>query len=156
MQFRGFNSLCGTVSNEESYLSPFFATSLRDLWSRRWNGMMKDLYRRLVFVPLRSRGVGAQCAALSSFIFSGLLHDFWNYLAFGTLRPYQTAFFLVQGFLVTLELALGVHQQNSSRCSRLRGTAITQVVLTASGILFFYPYAEVGLAKSFAYLLKLP
>ncbi|KAI9357942.1 hypothetical protein DFJ73DRAFT_174237 [Zopfochytrium polystomum] len=32
--------------------APFLATSLRDFWSRRWNGIVKSMLHRLVFLPL--------------------------------------------------------------------------------------------------------
>ena len=52
---------------------PLNATSLADFWSR-WNRGFRDLAFGLVFRPLHRR-FGATIAILSTFLFSGLVHD---------------------------------------------------------------------------------
>ena len=149
LQFRFTNMMCGTVSNEESYSDPFSAVSIRDLWSNRWNGLMKDLYKRLVFVNIRVLGASSLTAAVVTFLFSGLLHDWWNYLAFGTRLPYQSAFFLIQSLLVAIEIKLrAVWPPAQTGLKYVFSRAVTTVLLSLTGILFMFPYAQAGLARS--------
>lgn len=85
--------------------SPFSATSLSDLWGRRWNLTAGGVLRRLVYDPLvegalikqqgvahaRSPGMRAP-AALLSFVISGVMHEvLWWYIT-GEATPHWAWF----------------------------------------------------------------
>lgn len=54
--------------------APLCATSLRELWGRRWNGAFHELVHRYAFRPWHAR-FGAAAAVLGVFVLSGLIHE---------------------------------------------------------------------------------
>ena len=70
--------------------------------------LVKGLFHRSVFAPLRARNVPGPLAALSAFVVSGLFHEY-AFLGPVAARPkagYMLVFFLSQAPLVTAEKAL--------------------------------------------------
>ena len=134
------------------------STSPTDFWSRRWNMIVRGLFHRSIFTPLRKRGVPAQLAALSSFVVSGLFHEY----AFAPASGRRTlgcelAFFLVQAAFCTLELAMraaggGSVAERSARRSgdgakgppALLSVVLTTLLLVPFSPLFLAPLQEAG------------
>lgn len=65
---------------------PYFSTSLRDFWGRRWNLMVTNLLRHTVYIPVRTGSndvLGRRWASLpgviASFLVSGLMHELLFY-----------------------------------------------------------------------------
>jgi alginate O-acetyltransferase complex protein AlgI len=94
--------------------SPLSATSVSDLWGRRWNLAFHVLARDLVVKPLRPR-IGIPAATFLAFTFSGLIHDLVISIPAGGGYGLPTAYFLVQGAALLLE------RSSAGRTLRLRG-----------------------------------
>ena len=134
------------------------STSPTDFWSRRWNMIVRGLFHRSIFTPLRRRGVPAHLAALSSFVVSGLFHEY----AFAPASGRRTlgcelAFFLVQAAFCTLELAMraGGGGSAAGRLARWCGhgaqgpptslsVILTTLLLVPFSPLFLAPLRESG------------
>ena len=84
---------------------PFFATSLREFWSRRYNLLVSTLLKESIFDPLRrSFGCSSSVAAFSSFVISAILHGHVALAGFGAKSPVPAClFFLLQGVACCVE-----------------------------------------------------
>lgn len=87
---------------------PFFATSLQDFWANRWNLNTQSVLRRAVYdrvmdhLPFRTT-INSYIGIVSTFLFSGLLHDWLMYAHLGHTSFEQTGFFVLHGVLILLE-----------------------------------------------------
>ena len=92
------------------------STSPVDFWSRRWNMIVRGLFHRTIFTPMRNHGVPAQAAALASFVVSGAFHEYAFFPANGiSTFGCEMIFFLIQACFCTLELALKASGAHKSR-----------------------------------------
>ena len=84
------------------------STSPVDFWSRRWNLLVKRLFHRTIFLPLRQRRAPGALCALAAFVVSGLFHEYAFMAASGG-RAFGSnlLFFVSQGVICSLEVALG-------------------------------------------------
>lgn len=124
------------VNAEPIMRSPLSATSLSELWGKRWNIGFRELSHGLVFQPIRTR-LGLSPATLAAFLASGLIHDFVISLPAQGGYGLPTAYFLLQGVGVLFErsragrrLALG---------SGARGWLFTLAIAGAPAFLLFHP-----------------
>lgn len=119
---------------------PFLSASLTDFWSRRWNLTTGYTMRFLIYDPVcegrlikkvgnekgeestflisRRRRAMAVC---TSFLVSGIFHEFFIIYLRGTVSGYWLAFFTVQGPLLVAE-SIG------RRWLKLRGIAVPKVL----------------------------
>jgi D-alanyl-lipoteichoic acid acyltransferase DltB (MBOAT superfamily) len=83
----------------ENFDRPFLAISPRELWGRRWNLWFHGFVFREVFIPFRR---SPRLAVLTTFVVSGLAHEFLIIAALGRTHGQMLAFFTLQGlaFLV--------------------------------------------------------
>ncbi len=81
---------------------PLTATSLAELWGRRWNRAFSDLANPLVFRPLRRR-TNTVAATVVTFALSGLLHELVISLPAGGGYGLPTGYFLLQAVGVLIE-----------------------------------------------------
>jgi hypothetical protein len=163
------------------------SSSPLDFWSRRWNMMVRGLFHRTIFTPMRNRGVSAapahttndwlartqrttrqpvvsacvqsrppcvhsqvpvQAAALSSFVVSGLFHEY----AFAPGAGYATlgcelAFFLIQAVFCTIEVALlkgSPVGRALGRCPQWAKAAGTTLMLVPFSPFFMAPLVVAG------------
>lgn len=88
---------------EPQFNDPFLATSLRDFWSRRWNIMLSQTLRQVVYDPVTSR-LGPTIGLIASFLVSGLMHEIiFYYLVSSRPTGEVTAFFLLQAMCIIVE-----------------------------------------------------
>ncbi|KAJ3706231.1 hypothetical protein LUZ61_009936 [Rhynchospora tenuis] len=88
---------------EPQFNDPFLATSLRDFWSRRWNIMLSQTLRQLVYDPVAPR-LGPAIGLITSFLVSGLMHEvIFYYLASTRPTGEVMSFFLLQGLGIIVE-----------------------------------------------------
>jgi Membrane bound O-acyl transferase family len=86
---------------EKAWDYPIAATSLGDFWGRRWNRIVPGMLREVIFLPV-ARRAGARFALLAVFLYSGLYHEIFSFLArSGYGGP--TLYFLVQYLGVSVE-----------------------------------------------------
>jgi hypothetical protein len=97
---------------EKLWDCPIAATSLGDFWGRRWNRIVPGFLREVIFLPV-ARRAGAKVALLAVFLYSGMYHELFSFMArSGYGGP--TLYFLLQ--------CLGAAIENSRRGRRfLRG-----------------------------------
>jgi len=58
----------------QNFNRPWLATDIRDFWNR-WHTSMAKFVTQYIFLPLNLRGVKAQIATVTAFVFMGLWHE---------------------------------------------------------------------------------
>ena len=58
----------------QNFNKPWLATDIRDFWNR-WHTSMAKFVTQYIFLPLNLRGVKAQVATVTAFVFMGLWHE---------------------------------------------------------------------------------
>ncbi len=87
------------------FREPAKATSLTELWSRRWNLAFSEMTSIAVFRPLANR-VGSGTALMLSFAFSGLLHELALSVPVNAGYGLPLLYFIIQGVMVLIEKLL--------------------------------------------------
>ena len=126
------------------FRNPLLAsTSPIDFWSRRWNLLIRGLFHRSIFSPLRARRAPRALCALAAFVVSGLFHEYAFMAASGG-RAFgrNLLFFVSQGAICTLEAVLGALGWAPptwlARAPKLRA-ALTTLCLVPFSPLFMAP-----------------
>ena len=90
------------------FRNPLIAsTSPTDFWSRRWNMLVRGLFHRTVFTPLRRRRVPAWVSALIAFVVSGAFHEYaFAPASQGAAVGSLTTFFCIQAGGCSLDLVV--------------------------------------------------
>ncbi|CAN4126956.1 unnamed protein product [Withania somnifera] len=93
---------------------PYLTSSLQDFWGKRWNLMVSNILRLIVYNPIRSvvedripRKWAPIPAVLATFFASGLAHELIFYYI-GRLKPSGEVmmFFLIHGVALSLEIII--------------------------------------------------
>jgi len=111
------------VQTYEIVLNPMLkSTSPSDFWGRRWNMLVHKGLKNGVYKPTRKHTSSKIWAVLSTFVVSGIIHEYVNYVMFfgkwgsnnedTTLTSYefrwkQMIFFGWNGILILLEYTIG-------------------------------------------------
>ncbi|KAK6932827.1 Wax synthase domain [Dillenia turbinata] len=94
---------------------PYFATSLKDFWGRRWNRMSSNILRETIYDPTRESlgrvlgcGPAKTVAKVSTLVVSGAMHEVVFYYMTCGMRPSWevTWYFVLQGFCMAFEAGL--------------------------------------------------
>lgn len=116
--------------------NPFFATSLSDFWSHRWNLAFRQLAHRLAFHPLHKR-IGPDAAMFVAFLGSGLIHDLVISL------PAQGGYGLPAAYFVLQGVGLAVERSTFGRSLGLgkgfMGWAFTLIIAAGPAFWLFHP-----------------
>jgi len=118
------------VQAEPIMRAPILATSLGDLWGRRWNLGFHDVARELIYAPLAPR-LGPAGAVFAVFLASGLVHDLVISLPAGAGFGLPTAYFALQG--------LGVLFERSTAGRKVAGRVLTILVAAVPAFWLFHP-----------------
>ena len=118
-----------------------------DFWSRRWNLVIKGLFHRTIFRPLRARGVPAAAASLLAFAFSGVIHEYIAAPASqGKYLGWNLLFFICQALVCSVEALLvtrGFRVPPAWLASERPGgpvrAALTTALLLPTAFLFMMP-----------------
>jgi alginate O-acetyltransferase complex protein AlgI len=86
---------------EKLFVCPVAATTLGEFWGQRWNRIVSEMFRDVVFRPA-ARRAGARLALFVVFLYSGLYHEITSFVA-GSGYGGPTAYFLLQFLGVALE-----------------------------------------------------
>jgi len=102
-------ALCG-LDTDVPFKQPLLrAKGVRDFWGRRWNLLVHNMMKRIVFGPLAGR-VGPSAAAVAAFTVSGLFHEYmWlmlNWFDMKYMPGGPLLFFMSQFSLSLVEAAL--------------------------------------------------
>ena len=117
---------------------PLASLSVGELWGVRWARPVSAWLRETCFRPLARRG-HPMLGLLLGFVASGVGHAYPMFVAIdGSMAAMMFAFFLVQGFVVIVEVRLGV-----IRWSRPARRAWTVTIMVASSPLFVEPALRV-------------
>lgn len=132
------------IDFEELFDAPPLADSPRDFWGRRWNLFVHRFAARFVFVAFGGRRHPAR-ATFGVFVCSGLMHEY--FIAgctggFGRYTGFMTAFFVLHGAAVLLEMRLR-RRRRPSRLPRPAAIVLHIGWLTLTGPLFFMPLRDV-------------
>jgi len=93
------------VSTYVLFKQPAQATSLSNLWSKRWNLAFSEMTSIAIYRPLKNK-TGSAIALLLVFLFSGLLHEVALSLPVHSGYGLPTLYFFIQGILVLSEKAM--------------------------------------------------
>ena len=93
---------------------PYLSTSLQDFWGRRWNLMVTNLLRQIVYKPMKSaaekvvsRQLSPLPAVVATFVVSGLVHELLFYYVIRASPSWEmTCFFVLHGLCVVVEIGL--------------------------------------------------
>lgn len=127
--------------------NPLRSTALQDFWGRRWNLMVTTILRPTVYHPtLRAAAtlLGPKWAPLpavfATFLVSGLMHELILFYI-GRMEPtfWMTAFFLLHGLSLTLEIALKRALAATFRLPSLVSGPLTAAFVFATCISLFLP-----------------
>jgi hypothetical protein len=93
---------------EKLWDCPVCAVSLDEFWGRRWNRVVSEMFREVVFLPV-ARRAGARVALFAVFAYSGLYHEIISFIArSGYGGP--SLYFLLQYLGVAIESARPVRR----------------------------------------------
>jgi hypothetical protein len=146
----GFTGLLFNIRMNSSFpSSPFLATSLRDFWSRRWDMYVKTVLHRTCFVVIpRLTGtvttMNKTASALLSFALSGVLHEFILMMVTDRWSGKTVLFFILNGVLITIEIAIKLPAMTTNPTGKLAGWAWTMGALLVTSPFFFDPLIEAG------------
>jgi hypothetical protein len=101
-----FYSLIFGASLGPGFRNPLLASrTLRECWGIRWNLSVQTLLKRNVYIPARKAGMGRETATISTFLASGLLHEYT--FSIHNAKSYQpgeaTLFFVMMGVTILVE-----------------------------------------------------
>jgi hypothetical protein len=117
--------------------SPALASSLSDLWARRWNLAFHQLAAATVFKPVRVRfGTGA--ATFATFFVSGLIHDLVISVPAGGGYGLPTLYFLLQAAGLAAERSAIGRGFGLGRGAA--GRVWTGIVAGVPAVILFHPW----------------
>ncbi len=120
---------------EKLWDCPIAATSLGDFWGRRWNRIVSGCLREVIFLPV-ARLAGAKVALLAVFLYSGLYHEIFSFMArSGYGGP--ALYFLLQWLGLAIENTRRARRMFRSRPWLARSWTFAIVVLPVG--LFLHP-----------------
>lgn len=135
------------IGSEPQFNEPYLSTSLQDFWGRRWNLMVSNILRPIVYEPTRhisSKIIGRKMATLpalfSTFVVSGFMHEIMYYYL-GRVPPTWevTWFFILHGVLVVLEVLVKKMMKGRWSLHPVVSWAYTIAVLMVTGNWLFFP-----------------
>ncbi|KAL4214622.1 hypothetical protein CU097_006641 [Rhizopus azygosporus] len=143
-----------TISMPPAFNRPWCAYSLRDFWARRWHTYYNECFYRLGYQPIRLITMlilGCKpprwLPALSVFVMSGLMHEYFLYAATGPALYFQgtpiPACFIQFSFFVSQAVFISIGDRLSLSDGFLgRAYAVLIMILTCH--LFVVPYLLTG------------
>jgi len=99
---------------------PWLATDIRDFWNR-WHISMAKFVTQYVFLPLNLRGVKAQIATVTAFVFMGLWHE---------VKPGYIIWGLAHGLLMVFAPKASVMNGRVARIANRIGTLAVVISLS--------------------------
>ncbi|KAJ3694013.1 hypothetical protein LUZ60_009493 [Juncus effusus] len=123
---------------DPQFNKPYFATSLRDFWGRRWNLMVSAILRPSIYEPIKSH-FGPGIGVLAAFLVSGIMHEIMFY--YNNLRKPTgevTWFFILHGICVVGEW-WWIKKMKWWAPPRVVGTVITLGFVLLSAFRLFFP-----------------
>lgn len=116
--------------------APVLTESLSEFWGRRWNVAFRDFAHHAVFKPAARRW-SAATGTWISFVFSGLVHELAISVPAGGGYGLPLAYFVLQGFGVSLERTLS--RKGFTVRGGLRGWSFAALFLIPAAVFLFHP-----------------
>ncbi|KAM6595112.1 hypothetical protein CsatA_002815 [Cannabis sativa] len=132
---------------EPQFNEPLLSSSLQDFWGKRWNLMVTNILRPSVYEPtlnLFKNFLGREWASIpavmATFMVSALMHELVFYYL-GRLMPNWkiTAFFVLHGLCLTVEIVLKKAVAGRFQLPRLISGALTVVFVFSTCFWLFLP-----------------
>ncbi|KAJ1392509.1 Wax synthase [Sesbania bispinosa] len=127
---------------------PYFSSSLRDFWGRRWNLIVTYILRHTVYIPVKSllsnTVLGPQWAPLlgviTVFLVSGLMHELLYYYVTRATPTWEvTCFFVLHGVCVVVEFGVKKWLGLKWRLHWALSGPITVAFVVATAAWLFFP-----------------
>jgi hypothetical protein len=128
---------------------PFFATSLRDFWSYRWNTYVKVLLHRVSFIVApklnkTNKMMSKRTSGFMAFALSAVFHEYLFILSYGRWSGKNLLFFLLHGVLMRLEIDRQSTVKSKTPMEKFWGWTRTMGILLITSPLFFDPWIKVN------------
>ncbi|KAI8882737.1 hypothetical protein K501DRAFT_250774 [Backusella circina FSU 941] len=145
--------------------NPFWASSPKDFWNKRWNRAVSHMFHQYVFADIKKSEAKqkkdnddkrflskSMLCGLLIFLISGLFHDFMIVAVTRDFTLELTTFFLLHGIAVMLQVKYGPKKEPQG-IWHLLGNLMTVVFFVTTGRLFLGPILRheefVEIAKKF-------
>lgn len=144
---------------EPHFNEPYLATSLQDFWGRRWNLVITNTLRPLVYHPIGRISTGKGGATfgatvnarpprapilpvIAAFVISGLMHElFFYYVTRARPTGEMICFFVLQGVCLAIELVVKkAAADHKVRFHPLVSGPLTMVFLIVTTNWLFFPH----------------
>ncbi len=110
-----YNLLYGFETYEVVQNPMFKSKSVSEFWGRRWNMLVHKGLKNGVYKPTRKRTSSKVLGAMATFVVSGIIHEYVNFVLFAHLNDLhhhqfswnQMKFFGWNGVLLALEYGIG-------------------------------------------------
>ncbi|KAI9312091.1 membrane bound O-acyl transferase family-domain-containing protein [Dichotomocladium elegans] len=149
-----FYSVQEFVQRPPLFNKPWLATSIRELWSKRWHQMLRWAFRDIIYMPIRRAlhcypELGRAVGVMAVFLVSGFLHEyilmsmfgFQEYLRQPGIAGFQTLFFVLQG------LASIISEKHPLRVPTWLARFLTWSFIIYTAPLFIEPFLRIGLHR---------
>ncbi|POY38957.1 hypothetical protein C3K47_00185 [Solitalea longa] len=93
---------CFGINTQKLFKEPLKSRSLAEFWSKRWNIAFSEMTSIAVYRPLVVN-LGRKCALVTSFLFSGFLHELAITVPAGAGFGLPTIYFLLQAIAIIIE-----------------------------------------------------
>jgi len=136
---------------------PFFATSPKDFWSRRWNVLFRELFHGSVFRPFFDLTKSTALSAIAVFIASGIIHEMEVYLSFWEVTGENMLFFIINCFfcMIQTQLERTIHQGKDRQRKiyqwNLLEWLVTLCLIVPCAHFYFAPYNRHDYWETFVY-----
>ncbi|KAM3283450.1 hypothetical protein P3S67_027095 [Capsicum chacoense] len=136
------------VELKPSINEPYLASSLQDFWGKRWNIMVSNMLRLIIYDPIRSvvadripRMWAPIPAVLATFFVSGLLHELFFYYIGGQKKSNGEAmiFFLIHGVALSFEIVIKKVFNGKFLIPRIISGPLALVFIIFTSCRFFFP-----------------
>ncbi|PRP80957.1 acidic mammalian chitinase-like [Planoprotostelium fungivorum] len=161
--FAACGLICG-IPMKDMFNNPFAATSPRDMWSNRWNMVVKDIFHDAIFTlnqkkklgqakkeddpkpeaPKKSSMLVNSLNALIVFVVSGLMHEYINYCTFDLLTGENLLFFIIHGMVCNAQVILQKSFPSLKNIPTVPSMFLNAPVFILTSPLFMAPYIRSG------------
>jgi hypothetical protein len=126
------------------FRNPLLSTSLREMWSARWNLIVKDVLHKAVFtIIVKNLQMSPVFASVMTFFMSALYHEI---IAFTILEEFSwlnLLFFTLHGFICVIESFVPRPYLIPAKLWRSLGWFYVLVVFLFTGPLFMNPFVRI-------------
>lgn len=137
------------VEVRQPFNEPYLATSLQNLWGRRWNLLVSETLHSTIYKPIRYKvGMPRWVAVVTVFVVSGLMHELLYYYMVRANPTWEfTWFFVIHGVCLALEIELKRAYEKKWQLQRAVSTLLTTMFTGTTTLWLLFPLMLKTLAR---------